>query len=238
MFINNICILASDSLAYLYRGDMSNLGIVMTRTSNFVNYAAQYVFDATNHYGEICCGTLSWACCTCNCSTGICLRIFLDKFRSNTDSFSDISTNNSSKINNLLEITEESVNILSVYTESKISSIDDIRDDTKRKEITNDIKNFTYNLAENTRGFVAAYVRFSKDLTGPQEGFFISKTIRSRLFNDEKPTDLSKYDTKDTEHVGWYYNTIDRGTAGWLKPYNNENRLIILQNMVTKFRII
>ena len=43
MFINNICILASDSLAYLYRGDMSNLGIVMTRTSNFVNYAAQYV---------------------------------------------------------------------------------------------------------------------------------------------------------------------------------------------------
>lgn len=172
MFINNICILASDSLAYLYRGDMSNLGIVMTRTSNFVNYAAQYVFDATNHYGEICCGTLSWACCTCNCSTGICLRIFLDKFRSNTDSFSDISTNNSSKINNLLEITEESVNILSVYTESKISSIDDIRDDTK-----------------------------------------------------------------DTEHVGWYYNTIDRGTAGWLKPYN-ENRLIILQNMVTKFRII
>ena len=122
---------------------MSNLGIVMTRTSNFVNYAAQYVFDATNHYGEICCGTLSWACCTCNCSTGICLRIFLDKFRSNTDSFSDISTNNSSKINNLLEITEESVNILSVYTESKISSIDDIRDDTKRKEITNDIKNFT-----------------------------------------------------------------------------------------------
>lgn len=29
MFINNICILASDSLAYLYRGDMSNLGLVV-----------------------------------------------------------------------------------------------------------------------------------------------------------------------------------------------------------------
>ena len=43
MILLNNFLLVSDSLAYIYRGDMSFLGAVMTRVSNFLLFALEYI---------------------------------------------------------------------------------------------------------------------------------------------------------------------------------------------------
>lgn len=43
MLLINVLVLVSDSLAYVYRGDSSSVGLVMTRISNFALFLGEYV---------------------------------------------------------------------------------------------------------------------------------------------------------------------------------------------------
>lgn len=77
-------------------------------------------------------------------------------------------------------------------------------------------------LADNTEGAIAVYYRFNPELFDPTAGFFSVK-LGNRNFEDYTTTDLSLYAKEDKEHVFWYYEPVEAGTAIWLDPYANDN---------------
>ncbi|GFN31420.1 methyl-accepting chemotaxis protein [Paenibacillus xylaniclasticus] len=77
--------------------------------------------------------------------------------------------------------------------------------------------------AANTDGAMSFYVRFNPAFTEPTSGLFYADTDGDGTIEQLVPTDFSKYDANDTEHVGWYYSPIQAGEPIWMDPYRNEN---------------
>ena len=67
------------------------------------------------------------------------------------------------------------------------------------------------------------YIRFNPQITPPTSGVFYSKSDEKSNFEKLVPTDFSKYDPSDTEHVGWYYIPVNAKKPTWLDPYLNSN---------------
>ena len=51
----------------------------------------------------------------------------------------------------------------------------------------------------------------------------MAKTARDNELKFTEPTDFSKYDPSDIEHVGWYYTPIKTKKPTWMMPYLNKN---------------
>ncbi|MCH1942408.1 diguanylate cyclase [Holdemania massiliensis] len=129
-----------------------------------------------------------------------------------------------SDIDALLSRIEQSVKTLSAYTDEHLESVDRLKnDDDYRQEFTEQLQSVAVNAANNTEGAVAVYVRFNPDFTPPTSGLFWSKTALNGTFQQLTPTDFSKYNPSDIEHVGWYYIPVSNGKATWIPPYSNEN---------------
>ncbi|MGN0154921.1 MAG: diguanylate cyclase domain-containing protein [Lachnospiraceae bacterium] len=130
---------------------------------------------------------------------------------------------NASELNGVLKGIEQSVKIMEVYArtifdEKKLEDNNDYRE--KR---TAELESLAKNIADNTDGAVAVYFRFAPEIAGDTSGFFWSKTKDSDTFHSVPPTDISKYDPEDVEHVGWYYIPVKNGKPTWLLPYFNKN---------------
>ena len=85
-----------------------------------------------------------------------------------------------------------------------------------------EMKLFLRSMADNTEGSIAVYYRFNPTLFDPKAGFFSVK-IGNQDFSDYPTTDFSLYEENDKEHVFWYYEPVEAGTAIWLDPYANDN---------------
>lgn len=104
-----------------------------------------------------------------------------------------------------------------------ITSIDVIKDDSLRDKITSKINQYILPTLSNTMNTSAGYLRYNPELAPPTSGIFITKNEKTGTFNNVTPTDFSKYDKDDIEHVGWYYEPIKNGKAMWMEPYQNKN---------------
>lgn len=79
------------------------------------------------------------------------------------------------------------------------------------------------NIADNTEGAVAYYLRYNPEFASPIEGFFWSREEGESDFKEYPPTDLLAYPPEDAEHVGWYYIPVEQETPTWIMPYQNRN---------------
>jgi diguanylate cyclase (GGDEF)-like protein len=126
-------------------------------------------------------------------------------------------------INDLLGKVESSVHILEAYAEQELESTKRLsKDETYRVDYTTLVGEFFYNVARNTDGISAFYVRYNPILTHNKAGFFVKK-LDNGEFDDLTPTDLGLYDPSETEYVGWYYQPIAAGKSIWMKHYTNKN---------------
>lgn len=121
---------------------------------------------------------------------------------------------------------------------SDIPSLEALKQEKSRNEITEKINDYITASLGNIKNATSAYLRYNPELTPPTSGLFISKNPETGEFQNMTPTDISKYDSSDTEHVGWYYQPTKDGKPTWLLPYQNKNINVYMISYVvplTKF---
>lgn len=102
-------------------------------------------------------------------------------------------------------------------------SIDDLANDSVREAKTKDVMEHITTTIKNQEKAVAVYMRFNPKLAPPTSGIFMAKLRPDGDIEATTPTDFSKYDPDDIEHVGWYYEPIKYGKPFWMSPYLNKN---------------
>lgn len=131
---------------------------------------------------------------------------------------------NRQSFNDMLKSIEQSVNILAKYTVLSIDDLDKFKDSPEYVEdLEERISDMYITTAKNTNGAVGVYVRFNPEFADPKAGIFLVRNQRSDTYVYTDPTDLSLYDKDDYDHVGWYYEPVEKGTASWMQPYLNRN---------------
>lgn len=136
------------------------------------------------------------------------------------------------EINDIFGNMQQSVNIMSSYILDFFDTISQLQNRELLDEIIKYSEKMFTDVANNTIGTVAYYLRFSPEISDGQTGFFFSKTKRTNQYLRFAPTDLNLYDRNDTEHVGWYWQPYDAGKPVWMMPYHNKNNDIMMISYV------
>ena len=126
------------------------------------------------------------------------------------------------QINGIFADMEKSVRIMESYILDFISSEEDLLSANVQDELINQSGELFAEVAKNTSGTVAYYIRFAPEIS-TEFGLFCSKEKGEQHFVRVPNTDISRYPKTDREHVGWYWEPYEAGTAIWLTPYYNKN---------------
>ena len=137
-----------------------------------------------------------------------------------------------SQINDIFGDMEKSVHIMESYVLGLINNKADIGDAKKQADILERSDEMFVDVAKNTDGAVAYYFRFAPELSHNTFGLFYSRVKREDGFMRFEPTDISRYDKYDTEHVGWYWQAYEAGKPVWMLPYYNQNNDILMISYV------
>ena len=140
--------------------------------------------------------------------------------------------NEAMKINKTFENMEKSVRIMGNYVLSFFKSRADIVNKDRQNEIIAFADEMFVNVAKDTEGAIAYYLRLNPDISHSKAGVFFSKVDRGDEFIRFEPTDLSIYDKDDTEHVGWYWQPYEVGKPIWMTPYYNQNNNVFMISYV------
>lgn len=111
-----------------------------------------------------------------------------------------------------------SAGILKLFNHMEI-----LANDKQREACTEEIYEHIVETINNEEKAVAVYLRFNPKLAPPTSGIFMAKTKKGGAIERLVPTDFSKYDPEDIEHVGWYYIPIKSKDPIWMAPYYNKN---------------
>jgi diguanylate cyclase (GGDEF)-like protein len=125
------------------------------------------------------------------------------------------------KINSVLSNIKNSVNIISNKVVTELPSADVLAGESYLGYFTKTMKSAFSNVAENTPGIVAYYLRFEPTLTSPTSGFFITLD-ESGQFVNLPPTSISlNADTSgdSIDHLRWFFEPYIAGKAIWMTPY-------------------
>ena len=140
--------------------------------------------------------------------------------------------NEATKINNTFGDMEKSVRIMENYMLSFFDSAADIRNRDKQNEAIQFADKMFVNVAKDTKGAIAYYLRLNPAISDSTAGVFYSKIDGGDDYVRFAPTDLSLYDKEDTEHVGWYWQPYEAGKPVWMAPYYNQNNNILMISYV------
>ncbi|QQE75341.1 methyl-accepting chemotaxis protein [Brevibacillus composti] len=132
--------------------------------------------------------------------------------------------NKAKDLNNTIEKIESSVDYLSVAVLSMLDDVEKFKtDDGYIYSLQEKVRPIAENIAKETNGAMAFYVRFNPEYSAPTSGLFHADTDGDGTIEPLTPTDFSQYDPNDLEHVGWYYIPVKAGKPTWMDPYRNEN---------------
>ncbi|SHL02111.1 diguanylate cyclase (GGDEF) domain-containing protein [Fibrobacter sp. UWEL] len=127
------------------------------------------------------------------------------------------------KISSTLENIEQYVKTFSYVALESLDNFDDLSKDSTRESHTQENLNFIHATIRNVSSAVAVYMRYNPQFTPPTSGIFMAKTSKTSDIQKQIPTDFSKYESTDIEHVGWYYIPVQSGAPIWMNPYENRN---------------
>ena len=140
--------------------------------------------------------------------------------------------NEATKINDTFKNMEKSVRIMENYVLSFFESATDIGNRDKQNEAIQFADKMFVNVAKDTEGAIAYYLRLNPSISNSTAGVFYSKIDGGDEYVRFEPTDLSLYDKEDTEHVGWYWQPYEAGKPIWMTPYYNQNNNILMISYV------
>lgn len=102
-------------------------------------------------------------------------------------------------------------------------SVDELQNDSIREAKTAIVQEHINSTIKDQEKAVAVYLRFNPKLAPPTSGIFMAQLRPNGPIESTIPTDFSKYDPEDIEHVGWYYVPIKSEKPMWMEPYQNKN---------------
>ena len=141
-------------------------------------------------------------------------------------------SNEAAQINATFDNIENSVKIMESYVLSLFRRVDDIEDRDNQEIILQLSGEMFVNIAANTDGAVAYYLRFDPKISDGKTGIFYSKMNGSDEYTCLEPTDISLYEKTDTENVGWFWIPYEAGCPIWLDPYYNPHNDILMISFV------
>ena len=160
-------------------------------------------------------------------STCITLSTILSKSALNSEANKNIVLEvkqTTTEINSTIEKIEQSVNTLHNLSQRELEDLNKFKTDGNYvNEYIEKIESTFLEVANNTEGAMAFYIRFNPEYTEPTSGLFYTKSSTEGNFDKLTPTDFSQYDPSDLEHVGWYYIPVNNGAPTWMDPYLNSN---------------
>lgn len=136
------------------------------------------------------------------------------------------------QINSIFGDMEKSVRIIESYVLALVENGGGMTDRDRQNEITEYADRMFADVAKQTDGAIAYYLRFAPELSDDQAGLFYSKMDGSDAYIRLEPTNLSLYDQDDTEHVGWFWQPYEAGEPVWMQPYHNLNNGILMISYV------
>ena len=149
-----------------------------------------------------------------------------------TEEFIHITcSDESAGINNILSGIEKSVGIMESYVLSLFERAEDVYDHDVQQSMLDLAGEMFGDVAVNTDGAVAYYLRFDPEISDSTTGMFYTMTENGE-YASMPPTDLSLYPKDDIEHVGWYWIPHEAGRPIWLSPYFNQNNNMLLISYV------
>ena len=164
---------------------------------------------------------------------GFCIYEIDDYIQQHTEEFIEITcSNEAAQINHILRDIEKSVRIMESYVLSLFANTTDIQNHDIQNEILQLAGNMFVDVAVNTDGAVAYYLRFDPAISDGKTGIFHTKLNGSEEYTVLEPTDLSLYNRDDIEHVGWFWQPYEAGEPIWLDPYYNQNNGILMISYV------
>jgi len=135
-----------------------------------------------------------------------------------------ICENKTNELNSTIAKVEQSVNTLSEIVLNNLDDVNKFSNDAQYlKDYQDRIEAIAKEFGQKTDGAMTFYIRFNPQIAPPTSGVFYSKSDENSNFEKLVPTDFSKYDPSDTEHVGWYYIPVNAKKPTWLDPYLNSN---------------
>ena len=140
--------------------------------------------------------------------------------------------NEATKINATFRDMEKSVRIMENYVLSFFESATDVQDPDKQEEALRFADEMFVNVAKDTDGAIAYYLRLNPEISNSTAGIFVSKLDGGEEYIRLEPTDLDLYDRNDTEHVGWYWQPYEAGKPIWMSPYYNQNNRVLMISYV------
>ena len=136
------------------------------------------------------------------------------------------------QINSIFGDMEKSVRIIESYVLALVENGGGITDRDRQNEIIEYADRMFADVAKQTDGAIAYYLRFDPEISDSQSGLFYSKLAGSDAYIRLEPTDLSLYDKDDTERVGWFWQAYEAGEPVWMQPYHNLNNDILMISYV------
>lgn len=153
--------------------------------------------------------------------------------KQHTEEFVEVScSNEAAQVNNIFGDIERSVRIMESYVLSLFKSTTNLEDLAYQEAVLQSSGELFANVAANTDGAVAYYLRFDPAISDNKTGMFYSKIDGGDEYVCLEPTDLSLYDKNDTEHVGWFWLPYEAGHPIWMDPYYNQNNNILMISFV------
>lgn len=126
-----------------------------------------------------------------------------------------------SEINAVLSNIKNSVNIISNKVVTELPSADVLAGESYLNYYTKTMKSAFSNVAENTPGIVAYYLRFEPTITSPNSGFFISLDENGKFVNMPTTSISFNADTSgdSIDHLRWFFEPYIAEKAIWMEPY-------------------
>ena len=156
-----------------------------------------------------------------------------------------LCVNNGQTIDSYLNSVKQSVDMISRYARENMSSVElmeggvlgfdgsgaalENRDwGTNRQRVLDNyltrhirsIGPMFLSIANHTQGVVSFYYRLNPEFSRQVKGVYCCRTNTSS-FVEMPMTEIMTYDPGDTAHVGWYFQTLERGRPSWLEPGYN-----------------
>lgn len=134
-----------------------------------------------------------------------------------------IAANSALELDTSIDSIAQSVNTLSEFALYSLTDMNMLLNNSAySNEYVNRIESLARTLAENTKSCTAVYMAFNPELE-MNNSIFLVHNSKTGEYEETTPTDITAYDKSDTEHVGWYYQTLENGGPTWLEPYMNKN---------------
>ena len=137
--------------------------------------------------------------------------------------------NESAQLNLIMGKVAQSADTLYDIAEAELTDLNQFKTNTDYvNSYTAEMADVLLRTAENTNGAMSAYIRYNPEFTEPDSGVYFAKENADSDFKSVTPTDFSKYDKTDYEHVGWFYIPIENKKPTWMEPYLDTNTNIFM----------